>query len=184
MISLTYHKTYGLPVCVTRCGNFYGGGDLNWNRIVPGTIRSIFRGERPVLRSDGTSLRDYFYVRDGARAYLHLAECMTRQPEIVGEAFNFSTGQPLTVLAIVEKIRELMDSPLKPDVRAEATNEIPHQYLCSDKARAMLGWAPRYSLEQALIETIEWYRRYSGPRQLSPRLAGGKRLTPGKPGAM
>jgi CDP-glucose 4,6-dehydratase len=160
MIALTYHKTFGLPVCVTRCGNFYGGGDLNWNRIIPGTIRSIERGERPVLRSDGTCLRDYFYVRDGAAAYLHLAECMARQPEVIGEAFNFSTGQPLSVREIVDKLREMMDSRLEPDIRAEAVNEIPHQYLCSDKARKLLGWSPKFSLDDALIETIEWYRRY------------------------
>lgn len=170
MIALTYHKTYGLPVCVTRCGNFFGGGDLNWNRIIPGTIRSVYRGERPVLRSDGTCLRDYFYVRDGAEAYLHLAERMAGQPGVAGEAFNFSSGQPLTVLAVTEKILELMDSSMEPDVRATATHEIPHQYLCSDKARAVLGWSPRFSLDDALIETIEWYRRYfARPRR--PRRA-------------
>lgn len=162
MLALTYHRSYQLPVCVTRCGNFYGGGDLNWNRIIPGTIRSIFRGERPILRSDGTCLRDYFYVRDGARAYLHLAESMAQRPEVVGEAFNFSTGQPLTVREIVDHIRERMQTDLEPDIRAESKNEIPHQYLCAEKARRMLGWEPRFNVDQALDETIDWYRRYFG----------------------
>src|SRR6516162_1713843 len=101
ILSLTYHHTYGLPVCVTRCGNFYGGGDLNWNRIVPGTIRSAIRNERPVIRSDGTLIRDYFYVKDGAAAYLHLAERMARRPENAGEAFNFSNELQITALEMV-----------------------------------------------------------------------------------
>jgi CDP-glucose 4,6-dehydratase len=162
ILSLTYHHTYGLPVCVTRCGNFYGGGDLNWNRIVPGTVRSVLRGERPVIRSDGTFVRDYFYVKDGAAAYLHLAECMARQPEVVGHAFNFSTEIQVTALEMVERILRLMGSPLQPDVRGEATNEIKHQYLSAEKARRMLAWAPSYSLDGALRETIAWYREFLG----------------------
>jgi CDP-glucose 4,6-dehydratase len=160
LLALTYHHTYRLPVCVTRCGNFYGGGDLNWNRIVPGTIRSVLRGERPVIRSDGSNLRDYFYVKDGAAAYLHLAECMARQPEVVGQAFNFSTESRVSVLQLVEQLLRLMGSDLTPDVRGEANNEIKHQYLSAAKARRLLGWAPRYGLDAALRETIDWYRAY------------------------
>jgi CDP-glucose 4,6-dehydratase len=162
ILALTYHHTYGLPVCVTRCGNFYGGGDLNWNRIVPGTIRSILRGERPVLRSDGSYIRDYFYVKDGAAAYLHLAECMARQPEVVGHAFNFSTEIQVTVLEMVYLILRLMGSPFQADIRAEAKNEIPHQYLSAAKARTMLDWSPRWSLDDAMTETIAWYRDFLG----------------------
>ena len=158
ILALTYHRTYGLPVCVTRCGNFYGGGDPNFNRIVPGTIRSVLRGERPILRSDGSCVRDYFYVKDGADAYLHLAECMARQPEVIGEAFNFSTQSQVTVLALVRRLLALMGSDLEPIILAEARNEIPHQYLCAGKARRLLGWAPRYDLDRGLGETIEWYR--------------------------
>ncbi len=160
ILALTYHHTFGLPVCVTRCGNFYGGGDLNWNRIVPGTIRAIYRGERPVLRSDGNCIRDYFYVKDGAAAYLHLAECMSRQSEVIGHAFNFSTEIQVNVLEMTHRILRLMNSSLKPDIRAEARNEIPHQYLSAEKARRMLGWSPRYALDDALAETIAWYRGY------------------------
>lgn len=162
ILALTYHHTYKLPVCVTRCGNFYGGGDLNWNRIVPGTIRSVLRGERPVIRSDGSFIRDYFYVKDGAAAYLHLAECMARQPEVVGEAFNFSTEIQVTVLELTQQILHLMSSKLEPDVRGEARNEIPHQFLSAAKARRMLHWSPQYSLDDALLETIAWYRNYFG----------------------
>src|SRR5213596_1927943 len=108
LIAQTYAATYRLPVAITRCGNLFGGGDLNWNRIVPGTIRSVLRNERPVIRSDGSYIRDYFYVKDGAAAYLHLAECMARQPEVVGHAFNFSTEMQVTVLQMVSRIMNLM----------------------------------------------------------------------------
>jgi CDP-glucose 4,6-dehydratase len=160
ILALTYHETYGLPVCVTRCGNFYGGGDLNWNRIVPGTIRSVLRHQRPVIRSDGSYIRDYFYVKDGGAAYLHLAECMARQPEVVGQAFNFSSEIQVSVLEMVERILRVMHSDLTPDVRGEAQNEIRHQYLSSAKARRMLDWSPNYSLYEALRETIAWYYSY------------------------
>src|SRR5438105_3291622 len=160
ILALTYHHTYRLPVCVTRCGNFYGGGDLNWNRIVPGTVRSVLRNERPVIRSDGSYIRDYFYVKDGAAAYLHLAECMARQPEVVGQAFNFSTEIQVTVLDLVNRICRLMGSELTADVRGVAQNEIKHQYLSAAKARTMLGWRPRYTLDESLQETMAWYREY------------------------
>jgi CDP-glucose 4,6-dehydratase len=160
ILALTYAHSYKIPVCVTRCGNFYGGGDLNWNRIVPGTIRSILRGQQPVIRSDGTFIRDYFYVKDGAAAYLHLAEQMTRRPEVLGHAFNFSTEIQVTALEMVQRILALMGSPLTPDVRGEATNEIKHQYLSAEKARRMLAWSPRYELNEALAETIAWYRHF------------------------
>ena len=160
LLALTYHQTYDLPVCVTRCGNFFGGGDLNWNRIVPGTIRAVLRGQRPVIRSDGTFVRDYFYVKDGAAAYLHLAECMARRPEVVGQAFNFSNEIQVTVLDLVSRILRQMQSTLEPDVRGEASHEIKHQYLSAAKARRMLAWSPRYALDEALRETIAWYRDY------------------------
>jgi CDP-glucose 4,6-dehydratase len=165
ILSLTYHHTYRLPVCVTRCGNFYGGGDLNWNRIVPGTIRAVLRGCRPVIRSDGSCIRDYFYVKDGAAAYLHLAECMQTRPEVVGEAFNFSTEIQVSVLQMVQRILDCMKSRLTPDVRNEARNEINHQYLSAEKARRLLGWKPAYTLDGSLEETIAWYRSFFGAGQ-------------------
>jgi CDP-glucose 4,6-dehydratase len=162
LIARAYAKSYGMPVCVTRCGNFYGGGDLNWNRIVPGTIRSVVRGERPVIRSDGSFIRDYFYVEDGAAAYMLLAERMAARPELWGEAFNFSNELQITVLDLVHRILNLMSSSLTPDVRNEASNEIVHQYLSAEKARRMLQWSPMFTLDEGLRRTIAWYRDFIG----------------------
>jgi CDP-glucose 4,6-dehydratase len=160
LIAQSYASTYGLPVAITRCGNFYGGGDLNWNRIVPGTIRSVLRGERPMIRSDGTLIRDYFYVEDGAAAYMLLAERLAADEELRGAAFNFSNEMQLTVRDIVAKILELMGAGPEFDVRNEATNEIPHQYLSAKRAREQLGWLPLFSLDEGLENTIEWYRNF------------------------
>jgi CDP-glucose 4,6-dehydratase len=160
LICHTYAHTYGLPVVVTRCGNFYGGGDLNWNRIVPGTIRSIIRGERPVVRSDGQFVRDYFYVEDGAAAYMHLTEKLAENPQLRGEAFNFSNEIQMNVLQLVGLITTLMGSTLEPDVRGEAANEIRHQYLSAEKARRMLNWSPLFDLDRGLVSTVDWYRKF------------------------
>ena len=162
LIGQMYAKSYSLPVTVTRCGNFFGGGDLNWNRLVPGTIRSVLRGERPVIRSDGHYTRDYLYVEDGARAYLMLAEQMAAKPELRGEVFNFSYEHRMTVLELVATLLDVMGSPLEPDVRNEASNEIRDQYLDATKARTTLGWAPAFTLDAGLRETVGWYTRYFG----------------------
>lgn len=160
LIAKTYNVTFGLPVCITRCGNFYGPGDLNFNRLIPGTIRSVLRDRRPVIRSDGTYIRDYFYVKDGALAYMHLAEKMDNL-DIAGEAFNFSNEQQIPVIDMANRILKLMGrEDLEPEILGEAKHEIIHQYLSAKKAREILGWKPRYSLDQALGETIEWYRKF------------------------
>ncbi len=169
LIAQSYARTFGLPVAVTRCGNFYGGGDLNWNRIIPGTIRSVLRGERPVVRSDGSYIRDYFYVEDGAAAYILLAEKLGANPGLKGEAFNFSNEIQVNVLELVERILKLMKSRLEPDVRNEATNEIPRQYLSAAKARRGLGWKPLFTLEQGLKQTIDWYREFFGGSETKAR---------------
>ncbi|MDQ1301930.1 MAG: CDP-glucose 4,6-dehydratase [Chloroflexota bacterium] len=160
LIAQTYAVTYGTPVAITRCGNFYGGGDLNWNRIVPGTIRAILRGQRPVIRSDGNYVRDYFYIEDGAAAYMQLAEALASRPELRGEAFNFSNEIQVTALALAQRILRLMDSDLLPEVRNEASNEIRHQYLSAAKARRVLGWQPLFTLDGGLDRTIKWYREF------------------------
>ena len=134
--------TYNLPVAITRCGNFYGGGDLNWNRVVPGTIRSILRGERPVVRSDGKFVRDYFYIEDGAAAYMLLAERLASDPALRGQAFNFSNESQVSVLEMVDLILRKMDSSLRPEVLNQASNEIRHQFLSAERARTMLNWQP------------------------------------------
>ena len=162
LIAQTYAHVFEVPVAITRCGNFYGGGDLNWNRIVPGTIRAVLRGQRPVIRSDGKPVRDYFYVEDGAAAYLLLAERLYADATLRGEAFNFSNETPVTVLELVQRVLDLMGSRLEPDVRNEARNEIAAQCLDASKARRMLNWSPRFSLDQGLRETVAWYRHSLG----------------------
>ena len=162
LIATTYANTYGLPVTVTRCGNFFGGGDTNFNRVVPGTIRSIIRGERPIVRSDGLFIRDYFYVEDGAAAYMLLAESLARDANLRGEAFNFSNEEGISVLDLITRISRLMGSDLQPDIRDEATNEIREQRLSAAKARQQLGWKPLFSLDEGLNRTIEWYRKFLG----------------------
>jgi CDP-glucose 4,6-dehydratase len=173
LIAQMYAKSYRLPVCVTRCGNFYGGGDLNWNRIVPGTIRSVLRGEPPVIRSDGHYVRDYLYVEDGVRAYVTLAEQLAARPSLAGEVFNFSYEHRITVLELVARILEVMQSGIQPEVRNEATNEIRHQYLDSTKAKTQLGWTPAFTFDESLKATVDWYRRYFAEHDTAAEAARG-----------
>ena len=162
LIAQSYAATFGLPIVITRCGNFYGGGDLNWNRLIPGTIRSVLRRQRPVIRSDGQHIRDYFYVEDGAAVYMLLAEQLANNPELRGQAFNFSNETQVTVLEIVRKLLAQMNSNLEPDIRNEAANEIRHQYLSAGKARHYFNWQPQFSLDEGLAQTIKWYRELLG----------------------
>lgn len=162
LVSRMYAVTYGVPLAITRCGNFFGGGDLNWNRLFPGTIRSALRGESPVLRSDGTLIRDYFYIEDGALAYLRLAEALHQRPELRGEAFNFSNELQLDVRSVATMILARVAPGLSPEIRGEATHEIGHQWLSAEKARTVLGWAPEFSFDEGLDRTIAWYRSYLG----------------------
>jgi CDP-glucose 4,6-dehydratase len=162
LIGQAYAVSHNSPLAIARCANMYGGGDLNWNRIVPGTIRSVLKGEPPIVRSDGTPLRDYLYVKDAARAYMTLAEQLHRE-EVQGEPFNFGTNHPRSVIEIVGAIIELSGQPdLEPVVLDDIRNEIQDQYLDSAKAKDVLGWKPGYSLEDGLKETIEWYRSFLG----------------------
>jgi CDP-glucose 4,6-dehydratase len=157
LIAASYGHSYDVPVTIARCGNIYGGGDLNWSRIVPGTVRSLLRGERPVLRSDGTFRRDYIYVKDVALAYMLLGE-KSSDPAVRGEAFNFSDEQPLSVLDMVGAIGRQLGSTVEPDVRNIAQGEIRDQYLNAAKARHTLGWRASYDLDAGLSETVAWYR--------------------------
>lgn len=160
LLAQAYWASYGTPVAVTRCGNFFGGGDLNWNRLVPGTIRSLLDGERPIVRSDGTMRRDYIYVADAVGAYALLAEKLLGG-EALGQAYNFSNEQPLTVLEMVALLARLVGrDDLPPRVLNEATNEIPHQFLSAERARTELGWKPEHTLEAGLAHTISWYRQF------------------------
>ncbi|HET8825311.1 MAG TPA: GDP-mannose 4,6-dehydratase [Terriglobales bacterium] len=159
LIAQSYAHTFGLPVAITRCGNFYGGGDLNWNRVVPGTIRSALRGERPIIRSDGKFIRDYFYVEDGAAAYMLLAQRLLEDAKIRGAAYNFSNEAQISVLELIEKILAKLDSKLKPEILNQASNEIRHQFLSAERARKELNWKPMFTLDQGLEKTLAWYRK-------------------------
>ena len=147
LIAQAYYKSYGLPVCITRCGNLYGGGDTNFNRIVPQTIRSIINEEQPVIRSDGSFIRDYFYIEDAVDAYLLLAEMLVEK-NLAGEAFNFGNEKPLTVLEVVEHIITLMGVDVEPIILNQASNEIKSQYLSAEKARSILDWSPLHTFEE------------------------------------
>ena len=160
LIAQSYYHTYGLPVAIARCGNIYGGGDLNWSRIVPGTILAYLNRQRPIIRSDGTFIRDYIYVEDVVQAYIHLAEGLDEQA-IWGHAFNFSTENPVSVLDLVAAIQGLMDcKTIDPDIRNEAVGEIHSQYLSAEKARNVLEWQPTWGLEAGLRKTINWYTSF------------------------
>lgn len=157
LIAQSYAHSFGLPVCVTRCGNLYGGGDLNMNRLIPGTIDSILKNEPPVIRSDGEFIRDYFYVEDAADAYMTLAQRMASDRTLCGQAFNFSSDQTASALEVVETVLQVMQSPLRPIILNQASNEIREQSLDSSKARRLLQWRPRHGLQQGLAKTIPWY---------------------------
>lgn len=159
LIAQAYAKSYGLPVCVTRCGNLFGAGDINFNRLIPGTIRSAIRDESPIIRSDGKFSRDYVYVEDAAHAYILLAEAMVNRSTVHGEAFNFSYERPMSALEVVRKILGHMGrTDLEPDILNTAVNEIPHQFLSSIKARQMLDWQPKFEFDEGLRRTIPWYQ--------------------------
>lgn len=160
LIAQSYYKTYNLPVCITRCANLYGGGDLNFNRIIPGTIRSVICNEAPIIRSDGKYIRDYLYVEDAVLALLNLVEKMQEKKDICGEAFNFSGGFHVSVLEVANKILGFMGGQHKLKILSEASNEIRDQYLAADKASNVLGWRPEYSLDAGLENTIAWYKGY------------------------
>jgi CDP-glucose 4,6-dehydratase len=158
VIAASYFHTFGLPLSIARCANLYGPGDLNWNRLVPGTIRSALRGERPVLRSDGKFLRDWLFVEDAAAAVLLLAERIGAAG-IAGEAFNFGTERTVPVLELVRAILRLAErEDLEPVILDQARDEIRDQSLDCSKARERLGWRAEHALEEGLRETIAWYR--------------------------
>jgi CDP-glucose 4,6-dehydratase len=161
ILSQSYAETYGLPVSITRCANFYGPGDLNWNRLIPGTIRSLIRGQPPVIRSDGSTIRDYLYIYDGVSAYLTLARHLLEDRDsFIGESFNFSTKTPISTLDLVSLIQYFMGTEMIVKIENLASNEIQEQWLSSEKANRMLNWYPEYTLNQGLKETIAWYRGF------------------------
>jgi len=165
LLAQTYSHTYDMPVVIARCGNIYGGGDLNWSRIVPGTIHSLLNNQRPIIRSNGKYLRDYIYIKDIVDAYINLAELITKK-NISGEVFNFSTESRITVIEIVNEIRTIMDKEeLEPKILNLNLKEIPEQSLSAQKAHKILAWYPKYDLKRGLSETVDWYKNYFGKRE-------------------
>jgi CDP-glucose 4,6-dehydratase len=160
LISVTYAKTYNVPVSIARCGNIYGGGDLNWNRIVPGTLRSLIKGVQPLIRSDGTFIRDYIFVEDVVVGYLLLGEA-TSETSYLGEAFNFSNEEPLSVMDLYTAICSAVGmTKVRPQILNHAVGEIKDQYLDATKAHQELGWFARVELETGLNQTYQWYREF------------------------
>jgi CDP-glucose 4,6-dehydratase len=160
VVAQTYAESYGTPVAITRCANMYGGGDTEWSRIVPGTIRSALLGEPPVIRSDGSFVRSYLYVEDAAQGVIALADQLAWRPDLVGQAFNFAAEGDLSVLELVGRILELTGRELHPDIRNEAVNEIREQRVLAEKARVLLGWSPAHTLDDGLALAIDWYRSH------------------------
>jgi CDP-glucose 4,6-dehydratase len=160
LIAQSYWTTFGLRTAVTRCGNLFGGGDLNWNRVVPGTIRSVLQGRPPVIRSNGRLVRDYLYVEDAVDAYLAVAEALAETDAVAGQGLNVSYGEPQSVIELVGRLLAILARPdLVPTILDEATNEIAEQYLDAGRARKLTGWAPRVGLDEGLARTVAWYRR-------------------------
>ena len=157
ILARCYYMTYNIPLAITRNANTYGPADMNMSRIIPDVITTVLRGEQPVIRSDGTPERDYMYVKDAVSAYLTLAENLHRK-EIVGQAFNFGTSKPISVIELYSKIIKLMGKSVKPKILGEAKNEIDRQYLAIGKVKKILKWQPKYTIDQGLKETIEWYK--------------------------
>ena len=163
-ISVSYAKSFNLPIAITRCGNFFGGGDLNWNRVIPSTIRAVFRKKAPIIRSDGHLIRDYIYIEDAVSAYMKLCEGLERNSALYGEAFNFSNESQCTVLQLVQTILNLMHADFNPVILGENAGEITAQFLDSSKAHRDLNWWPRFTLEEGLKRTIAWYENYLGKK--------------------
>ncbi|MCO6509338.1 MAG: GDP-mannose 4,6-dehydratase [Aridibacter famidurans] len=174
LIAQSFFYSFGLPVSITRCVNLFGGGDLSFNRLVPGTIRSSLKGERPIVRSDGKFVRDYFYVLNAVEGYLKLAERMPSE-DTNGEAFNFGYGEPVTVLELVDEILSVMDrTDLEPLILNEASNEIREQYLDCSKAQKLLDWKPNYERREGLRLTVEWYKQYLEPHSGQTGVPAGR----------
>jgi CDP-glucose 4,6-dehydratase len=160
LVTQGFAKSYGVPAAILRCGNIYGAGDLNWSRIVPGTLMALLQGRQPVIRSDGSPVRDYLYVDDVVDGYLAVASAL-EELGLAGEAFNLSDETPLSVLEMYGAVCEAAGrTGIEPLILGDAPGEIHSQYLSSEKVRKTLGWKPRVGLPEGLRRTVDWYRRF------------------------
>lgn len=159
LLSYTYFHTYGLSVCITRCGNIFGPGDFNFSRIIPDTIKSVIKNKTLLIRSNGKFTRDYIYIDDIVSGYIILAEKLQKL-KLSGEAFNFSNEKPISVLELVRIIYKLVNKKQNYKILNQVKYEIKHQYLSSQKARRILSWEPQYTLDKGLKITIDWYKDY------------------------
>lgn len=176
LIAQSYAASYGVPIAIARCGNIFGPGDLNFSRLIPGTIRSLLSGEAPVLRSNGRLVREYLYVDDAAEAYLSLSDWLDRPAsrDDTQRAFNFSTGEALTVLEMVRRIAMAVGrEDLEPRILNNTVGEIADQRLDCTRARAVLHWRPQHDLDAALLTTVRWYRNHFAARDWSRTLSCG-----------
>ena len=172
LVAQSYGKVYGLPTAITRCGNYFGGFDFNFTRLIPGIMRDLAEGRRPELRSNGRFTRDFLYIEDAVEIQLMLAERVAEDPLLYGEAFNFSYGVQIEVIDMVRRLAELTGSPIEPLVNDSVRTEIPHMHLSSDKATERLGWNPQFSLDEGLKRSVNWYRRYFKTR--ARKMAAGR----------
>jgi CDP-glucose 4,6-dehydratase len=161
-----YARTFGLRAAIVRCGNIFGGGDLNFSRLIPGVIRATLRDEPFLIRSDGKFVRDFLYVEDAADAYVTLAERLAGDDSLAGEAFNFGLELRPTMLELADRILAMMGRPdLRPVVQNIASAEIREQYLDAGKARKLLSWQPQCGMDEGLRRTIQWYSQFFGSQQ-------------------
>jgi len=154
LVCQTYYETYGTPIVITRFGNVYGEGDINLSRIIPGISEAIIKNATLRLRSDGTHTRDYLYVKDVVDGYIFLLKNFNK---CEGEAFNFSSKDALSVLALIKMTEKILKTRISYKVLNAAKNEIPYQHLDDSKIRK-LGWRNNYSLALTLSKTIKWYK--------------------------
>jgi CDP-glucose 4,6-dehydratase len=166
VLARAYWPSFGLPVAVTRFANIYGGGDLNFSRLIPEAVSAVLDGRRPVIRSDGTPERDFLYVEDAASAYLAIAAALGDGGTANGEAFNAGGEQPHAVADVLRLIAEVAGAELEPDIRGSGNpeGEIDRQFVDSSKLREMVGWAPEVELREGLERTVDWYREHPEAR--------------------
>ena len=162
IIARSYAKSFNIQICVTRFVNIYGPGDVNWQRIIPGTLNSLIKSKKPILRSNGKFKRDYLYIDDVIDGYMRLGQQMGINKTISGIAFNFGSGKPITVLNLVKIILKFFDKQSSfLVIKNKAKNEITDQYSGYELANKILKWKPKVSIEDGIKKSFDWYKNNS-----------------------